>query len=135
VATLGQWQRSSGRSGGGRAEAAVAKTRARPRLWRGGDGGRVAVGRGGRGGGRDDARGQVCISNRCGVTTTRGRDDGMVVVPSATLLHRCYIILTTINASYSLDTPTIHHHSVDADDDTLLVAVVAVSDADDTHTW
>jgi hypothetical protein len=75
------------------------------------------------------------ISNRCGVTTTRGRDDGVVVVPYATLLHRCYIILTTINASYSPNTPTTRHHLVDVDaddDDTLLVAVVAVTEADDT---
>jgi hypothetical protein len=41
-------------------------------------------------------------------------------------LLRCYIILTTINARYSPNTPTTRHHSVDADVDTLLVAVVAV---------
>jgi hypothetical protein len=79
----------------------------------------------------------------------------VVVVPSATLLwqniqplllHCCYIATTlfsqkstpatrpTINAGYSHNTPTTRHHSVDADDDTLLVAVVAVTDADDSTT-
>jgi hypothetical protein len=59
------------------------------------------------------------------------RVDGAVAVPSATLLHCCYIILRTINASYSPNTPTTCHHSVNADNDTSLVAVVAVTDADD----
>jgi hypothetical protein len=44
-------------------------------------------------------------------------------------LHRYFIILTAINAGYLPNTPTTRHHSVDADD-ALLVAVVAVTNAE-----
>jgi hypothetical protein len=88
--------------------------------------------------GRDDGVAETTAWPR----RRRGRDDGVAettawwwchLLRCYILLHpatSCYIVLTTINASYSPNTPTTRHHSVDADD-TLLVAV---TDADDATT-
>jgi hypothetical protein len=55
--------------------------------------------------GRDDGAAETMawprrVSYETTVWPRQRRDDGVVVVASASLLHRCYIILTTINASY-----------------------------------
>jgi hypothetical protein len=66
----------------------------------------------------------------------RGGDGGRVVVAEAvvetTAVDKCVLAIVVAAVFSQQSTPATRLYSVDADDDTLLVAVVAVTDADET---